>query len=62
MSVTEAQRKTVLENLYAQIKEHGWVVDNRSVRPTLIKGTFAKTFETHEAAIMFALTEIRKEK
>ena len=60
MSKAENQRKTVLEDLYAQIKSHGWVVDTRSVRPTLIKGVFAKTFDTQEAAIMYALDEIRK--
>ena len=60
MSETSTSRNNVLNELYAQIKEHGWVVDNRSTRPTLIKGLFAKEFETHEAAIMYALDEIRK--
>ena len=51
----------MLDELYAEIKRHGWVVDVRSVRPTLIKGKLAMTFETEEAAIMYALDEIRKE-
>jgi hypothetical protein len=55
------ERQIVLDDLYAQIKQHGWVVDTRSVRPTLIKqGTmWARTFDTQEAAIMYALAEIK---
>jgi len=62
MTLTKTkERQIVLDDLYAQIKQHGWVVDVRSVRPTLIKqGTaWARTFDTQEAAIMFALAEIK---
>lgn len=63
MQMTENnERQNTLDELYAEIKKHKWVVDTRGTAYTLIKsGTpWAKSFETMEAAIMFALDEIRE--
>jgi hypothetical protein len=56
------------DELYRQIKKHGYTIDVRDVKPTLrfhSEGQekavgWARQFETREAAIMFALDEIRK--
>src|SRR4029079_15686585 len=56
------ERQIVLDDLYAQIKQHGWVVDVRSFRPTLIKqGTASSSrFDTKKPTIIFALAEIKE--
>ena len=61
--MTDIERDKELNELYAEIKKHGWIIDVRSTEPTLIKaGTpWAKKFDTMEAAIMFALEEIRND-
>lgn len=51
-----------LDHFYAFIRQHGYVIDTRSERPTLIKGLYAETFDTQEAAIMHAFRKIKRER
>ena len=46
------------EKQYELIKSQGYVIDVRGTRPTLVKGVWAKSFETQEQAYDAAMREI----
>jgi hypothetical protein len=63
MQMTEnSDRQKTLDELYEQIKTKGYRIDVRGVYPILTKinSQNARKFDTMEAAIMFALDEIRE--
>ena len=43
------------EELYKKVKEQGFSIDSRSVNPLLIKGQWARSFNSFREACNFAL-------